>query len=264
MSTIRLFRKEKNTLMNKILYIDPAYDDSYINLFNNHLNKYAEANITVEVESLGGQQGPEHVEYSCYEVMVMPDIVRKVIEAEKKGFNAVIIGCFYDPALQAAREVSKNMMISAPAESAFSMARSLGSNMSIIVGRTKTIPQIKQNVYRYGMAENFAGFRSVDLGVLEFQKDSKESMKRIRAESRKAIQEDNADVIVLGCTAELGFHESLQKELGVPVLDASIAALKYVEMLVNINNKAGWSHSRVNAYESPPHDEAVQFGLYNK
>src|SRR5699024_8494083 len=143
-------------------------------LFRDHLNKYAEENSIVEVESFGDGQGPEHVEYSCYEVIVMPDIVRKVIEAEKRGFDAAIIGCFYDPALQAAREVSKNMMIAAPSESAFSIARSLGDNMSIIVGRTKTIPQIKQNVYRYGMAEKFAGFRSVDLGVLEFQNNPEE------------------------------------------------------------------------------------------
>lgn len=248
--------------MNKILYIDPAYDNSYIHLFKNHLNIYAEANSTIQVESLGDKQGPEHVEYSCYEVMVMPDIVSKVIDAEKRGFDAAIIGCFYDPALQAAREVSRNMMVSAPSESAFSIAKSLGNNISIIVGRTKTIPQIKQNVYRYGLVENFAGFRSVDLGVLEFQEDSKETMTRIRGEAKKAIVEDHADVIVLGCTAELGFHEALQKELGVPIIDASIAALKYTEMLININKKAGWSHSRIDVYEAPPYEEAVRFGLY--
>jgi len=248
--------------MNKILYIDPAFDNSYIELFNDHFNKYAEEKTIIEVESLGEEKGPEHVEYSAYEVMVMPAIVQKVIDAEQRGFDAAIIGCFYDPALQAAREVSKNMMISAPSEAACSIARSLGDSMSIIVGRKKTIPKINQNLILYGMERNFAGFRSVDLGVLQFQHDPDETMRRIRREAKKSIEEDHADVIVLGCTAELGFHEALQNELGAPVLDASIAALKHAEMLCAINKKAGWAHSRVHAYEGPPVKEALQFGLY--
>src|SRR5699024_604532 len=170
--------------------------------------------------------------------------------------------CFYDPALQAAREVSKNMMISTPSEAACSIARSLGDSMSIIVGRKKTIPKINQNLILYGMERNFAGFRSVDLGVLQFQHDPDETMRRIRREAKKSIEEEHADVIVLGCTAELGFHEALQNELGAPVLDASIAALKHAEMLCAINKKAGWAHSRVHAYEGPPVKEALQFGLY--
>jgi len=67
-------------------------------------------------------------------------------------------------------------------------------------------------------------------------------------------------VIVLGCTAEFGFYEELQEELGVPVIDATVGPFKYAELLGELA-RLGWRTSEVGGYARPPRDEMAAFGL---
>jgi allantoin racemase len=78
-------------------------------------------------------------------------------------------------------------------------------------------------------------------------------------EARKAVEEDGADVIVLGCTIEFGFYKTVQEEIGVPVIDAIVAPLRYAEFLADINARHGWGTSRALGYERPDEAELAQF-----
>ena len=66
-------------------------------------------------------------------------------------------------------------------------------------------------------------------------------------EGRKAIDEDGADVLVVGCGLMAAIVDALQDELGVPVIHPYAASIKYAEMLVAM----GLSHSK-KAYMTPP------------
>ncbi|MDW7739713.1 MAG: hypothetical protein SCJ97_06615 [Bacillota bacterium] len=57
------------------------------------------------------------------------------------------------------------------------------------------------------------------------------------------------------------FYKELQKHLGVPVIDAVLAPLKYVEFLVEVNQKFGWMHSKKYGYKTPPASEIREWGL---
>ena len=206
-------------------------------------------------------RGPEHLEYRYYEALVLVDILHLVREAEGQGFDAAIIGCFYDVGLQAAREVAERMPVVAPCEASTHIASTLGDKFSIIVGRRKWIPEMMENVIKYGMKERLASFKSVDLGVLEFHQDEEETARRFREGAREAVERDGAEVLILGCTATYGFYRELQEELGVPVIDPMIAALKTAEFAAELKNRLGWSHSKVGAYESPPPEEFTPWRL---
>jgi allantoin racemase len=112
-----------------------------------------------------------------------------------------------------------------------------------------------ENVFRYGMGEKLASFRSVDLGVLEFHQDEEETARRFIEVGREAVERDGAEVLVLGCTATYGFYRELQEELGVPVIDSMIAAFKTAEYAADLKSRFGWSHSKIGGYESPPPGE---------
>ncbi|MGE7272532.1 aspartate/glutamate racemase family protein [Brevibacillus panacihumi] len=246
----------------KLLYIDPIYCNDDLDLFAEQFRQSVDADTAVDVVSLGEKPGPLHLEYSCYEVMAMPDIVRLVKKAEEEGYDAAVVGCFYDPALRACREVSQKMAITAPAEASLHIASTLGESISIIVGRQKWVPEIRENVHKYGFSQKLASIIPLEMGVLDFQKNHSQTMERIRSAARKTLERDGADVIVLGCTAELGFYQQLQDELGVPVIDVSLASVKYAEFLVNIRQKLNWTHSKRVGYQSPPEEEAAAFRLF--
>lgn len=200
-------------------------------------------------------RGPEHLEYRYYEALVLVDILHLVQAADRQGFDAAIIGCFYDVGLQAAREVAERMAVVAPCEASVNIAATLGDRFSIIVGRRKWIPEMRENVFRYGMKDRLASFKSVDLGVLDFHQDEEETARRFVQAGREAIDRDGAEVLVLGCTATYGFFRELQDELGVPVIDSMIAAFKTAEFAGELKRRFGWSHSKIGSYESPPADE---------
>jgi allantoin racemase len=263
-SRIERVGEAEGTNMAKILYLDPVGVEVVQEGFQSLVSlKQAET----ELAMVTLPRGPAHLEYRYYEALVLVDILHLVQEAEQQGFDAAVIGCFYDVGLQAAREVVERMVVVAPCEASVHIASTLGDKFSIIVGRRKWIPEMMENVIRYGMGERLASFKSVDLGVLEFHQDEDETARRFIQAGQEAVERDGAEVLVLGCTATYGFYRKLQEELGVPVIDSMIAAFKTAEFASELKNRLGWSHSKIGGYESPPPDEfkpwrlAEQYGF---
>jgi allantoin racemase len=242
----------------KVLYIDPVgtgvVEEGLQFLI-------AQKREETELKMISLPRGPQHLEYRYYESLVLVDILHLIKEAEREGFDAAIIGCFYDVGLQAAREVAERMAVIGPCEASTHIASTLGDKFSIIVGRRKWIPEMMENVTRYGMKDRLASFKAVNLGVLEFHQDEEETARRFREVAREAVECDGAEVIILGCTATYGFYQELQKELGVPVIDSMIAALKAAEFAAELKHRLGWSHSKIGAYESPPAEESAPWRL---
>ncbi len=54
-------------------------------------------------------------------------------------------------------------------------------------------------------------------------------------EGRRAIEEDGADTLIIGCTGMMGLAEDTQSILGVPVIDAGMAGIRMCEMLIKMN-----------------------------
>ena len=243
--------------MSRILYITP------VNVEGDFLERDVEdaTRTENEVTVVGFSRGPRHVEYHYYETLVLPDVIHTVIEAERLGYDAAVIGCFYDLGLQEGREVAESMIVTAPCEASCLLAASLGSTFSIIVGRRKWIPQMRNTVLAYGLQSRLASFRALDLGVLDYHTDEQETERRFMDAGHRAVEEDGAEVIILGCTASSGFFARLQHELGVPVIDPAIAAIKQAEQLIELRDRFGWVHAKIGGYESPPATEISAWRL---
>ncbi|MFN8592268.1 MAG: aspartate/glutamate racemase family protein [Thermomicrobiales bacterium] len=214
-----------------------------------------------EIDAVGFDRGPRHVEYHYYETLMLPHVVHTIAAAERQGYDAAVIGCFYDFGLQEGREIATRMVVTAPCEASCLLAASLGATFSIIVGRRKWIPQMRATVGAYGLTSRLASFRTLDFGVLDYHVDERETERRFVAAGEQAIEEDGAEVIVLGCTASDGFYQRLQAILGVPVIDSAIAAVKQAEHLIEVRDGFGWSHAKIGGYESPPENEITAWQL---
>ena len=204
---------------------------------------------------------PSHLEYHAYESQVISDIV-KITYHEAPNYDAVVIGCFYDVGLREAREVSAKAPVTAPCQTATAIASHLGNTFSVLVGRRKWIPKMRENVHLYGHGERMVSMLPLELGVRDFQVDHDLTCNRLLDAGRKAIEEDGAEVLILGCTAEYGFNQTMQDELGVPVIDALTAPLKYAEMLGETARRFGWYPSRKWGSEAPRESEIQDWGLF--
>ena len=177
------------------------------------------------------------------------------IDAENDGFSAGIIGCFYDGGLRELREIM-NMPVVGMAEASLALAATMGHSFSIIVGRRKWIPKMHDNAVLYGHERRLASFRSVEMGIPEVLSDPDGFFDRCIEEANLAAKEDGAEVVVLSEMATPKFWERAEKESLVPIVDPGVACWKFAEMVADLYDRIGLSHSKYGGYEAPPQDES--------
>ena len=248
----------------KIMVLNPvsiaAYDEFFAEIAR--CERFTDSEI--HVTSLNQSLGPiTNLEYRTYEAIVTADIIRATHQAAAEGFDAMVIGCFYDTALMDAREISGDMVVLGPCQASIEVALSLAGNFSVIAGQRKWFHQMERTIQEYGFGHALRSFREVGLNVIEFQQDHCVTRERLISAGRRAIEEDHAESLILGCTLEAGFYDELQAELGVPVIDPSIAALKAAEHAAVLKRQFGWKPSRRWCSAAPPSQEVASFGIFS-
>ena len=173
----------------------------------------------------------------------MLDIVRR---ANLEGYDAVVIACFSDPGLSAAREES-DVLVLGIQETTLHMAAMLGHKFTILTPLSARIASKEQDVRRFKAEAALASVRALGMTVAETEADPVRTKAQILRVARDAMEEDGAEVIVLGCAGMVGYAEDVEKELGLVVLDPTTVAFKVGEALVD----AGIRHAKTGLYATP-------------
>lgn len=193
-------------------------------------------------------EGPASIESAYEEYLAIPAAVRRAVELELDGWDAVVLGCFGDPGLDAFRELV-SIPVVGPGEASALLAASLGHRFSVITITDSVVPAIERQVRNVGLAEKLASVRAVNIPVLELHRDRDRTIAAVLEEGKAALRHDRADTLLLGCMS-MGFlelAEAVGAELDVPVLNPARVAVRFAEALVG----AGLAHSR-RAYLTPP------------
>ena len=170
------------------------------------------------------------------------------LRAEEEGYDAVCIDTVSDSGMYGLRSRLKIPVIG-PGQAAFHIAGILGHKFSIITMWDKWFHMYKKALSEYGLWNKLASMRSINTvpdpeNLLADKK--KEIFSKLEAESSKAIEEDGADVIVLGSTTMHQAHGYLAERLPVPVINPGLIAYKLCEVVLEL----GLSHSK-HAFPSP-------------
>ena len=176
--------------------------------------------------------GPDSMESAYDEAIAAPYILQQVVSAETEGCDAVVIDCAADPALRAAREISELPVVSA-GEASYHAAMMVAGKFSVITVLPTTANEISDHLKMYGFSNRVASVRSANVPVLALE-DEQEAEEHLYAAARKAIDEDGAQAIVLGCTGMMAMRDSLEKRLGVPVIEPYLAAIQFAACLVRM------------------------------
>ena len=202
------------------------------------LNRWADADVEVEVATPA--DGPGSIESDYDAAIAVPHILTSIGGAERDGFDAAVISCFSDPGLEPARELV-SMPVLASGLSAMHVAAMLGYRFSIISPRDG-VGRPREHARRFGMEGFLASARGIGLSVMDLARDRDGCLARIADAARLAVEEDGAEVLVLGCMS-MAFHdvaEEVQERLGVPVVNPAPVSLAMAAMMV----RNGLSHSK--------------------
>ena len=132
-------------------------------------------------------------------------------------------------------------------EAAASTAMFLGHKYSVITSLDRTVPLIEDRLKLAGLDARCASVRASGLGVLELEEDPARAVATIVEQAARAVAEEKAEVIVLGCGGMAGLDEQIRKRTGVPVVDGVAAAVTIAESLVRL----GLSTSKVRTFAAP-------------
>ena len=215
--------------------------------------RYADADT--EITAVSPLTGPDSIECYVDEYLAVPGVIQEVIKGDKEeNADAFIIACFGDPGLAAAREVTEKPVLGI-CESAITTAKFIAPYFSVVSVLDRSRKVTEDVVKAYG-AESFCrSIRTTGLSVLEFGKNPEKGLKALAEQGRRAVEEDGAECILLGCAGFVDFVDRLREELRVPVLDGVMPAVKLAEALVKMNVKT----SKANTWKAPEVKEIKGF-----
>lgn len=194
---------------------------------------------------------------SYYDMALMEmAVIEAGIRAEEEGFDAVCINTVSDSGLAALRS-RLSIPVLAPGLAAFHTACMLGQRFSVLTMWSRWYPLYRKTLKEYGLEARLASIRSIDVRPdTEALLQGKEEVVfgKLLAAARLAIEQDGADVIVLGSTTMHQAHAYLAEHLPVPVLNPGVIAYKQCEMLLDL----GLSHSKA-AYPNPEQNKDAAF-----
>ena len=199
-----------------------------------------------EIIAATSRMGPVSIEGHYDGALAIPGLLAELKERRTDGYDAAIIACFDDTGLDAARSLAGAPVVGI-GEAAFHMASLIAGKFSVVTTLARSVPAIEHNLAKYGLASRCAKVRSSDVAVLELERPGSNARHRISQEIARAIREDHAEAIVLGCAGMADLAHSLSEEHGVPVLDGVVCAVTLAESLF----KVGLKTSKIGGYAAP-------------
>lgn len=170
------------------------------------------------------------------------------LRAEEEGYDAVLMDTVSDSGLFALRS-RLSIPVFGPGLVSYAVAIMLGKRFSIITMWDKWTHLYEKNFALYDLKHKCASVRAVnippDVEAL-FTGKEEEMFAKLTEEGRRAIEEDGADVLLLGSTTMHQAGEYMSAHLPAPVVNPGPVAIKMVETMVQL----GLSHSKV-AFPSP-------------
>ncbi len=207
----------------------------------------------------------ENNNFSSYKVFSYVDLsicqleTIKLAWKNRENYDGIIIAGFSDVGLDATRELLE-IPILGIAETSYYLASMVSHRFSVLTGTSKWTSPKDDYTKALCIHEKVSSFRP----YFEWdENDDFETLKKRLIEVAKlCIKEDKAEAIVLGGGPLVGYGRLLEKELGVPVIDPTIATLKIMESFIAL----GLKHSKINKWKEPLDKlgDASGFKPYNR
>jgi allantoin racemase len=199
------------------------------------------------------------IKYRYLEALNEQQVCEAALTAEREGFDAVAIGCFFDPALRALRSLVEIPVVSL-AESCMLTACSIGRAFGLVTLCVDEVDHLRDVAGSYGLAARLASVVGLTPGIDEHDLEGSDAeagpiLQNAERACRQVI-EAGADVIIPGdgVLNEFLVRHQVTEVDGVPVLDSLGVLFHHAEMLAKLHRSTGLTASRRQYYAKPPQD----------
>ena len=120
------------------------------------------------------------------------------------------------------------------AECAAHFAHLIGRRFSVVTTLARSIAPIEDRLKLAGLDAHCVSVRACGVGTAEVDADPAAAVAAIVDEAIRAVNEDGADVICLGCAGMAGVTAAITEKPGVPAVDGVAAAVALAQAVVGI------------------------------
>lgn len=167
------------------------------------------------------EEGPFGIESQIDADSVVLPLVR-FVEARPEA-AAFVIACYSDPGIDACRSVAR-VPVFGIQESGVLAALALGDRFGVLAIAEPSIVRHRRYLRRLDLLGRLAGERALGISVDE-SAHGEHTFARLVETGGRLIEEDGADVLVLGCAGMAAHRAPLERALGRPVVEPTRAAV---------------------------------------
>jgi allantoin racemase len=243
----------------RICFLNPFGTAAYDELIHEVLAPGMDVGTELEIRHL--ESGPRNLDYYAPKQLVQVEILRAAKQAEADGFDALIIGCVYDPALTEARELL-DIPVVGPLEASIAFARAFGHRFAIVTDHHKAVPELEDRVRIYGAEPNCRAIEAVGWFVDDMVKDPDAVAHDTATHVRDIMQRTGAETVIVGCTIVSACYEraclnGVEGLDGLSIINPNMMAVKMAESLVALRRVGQYRISRSAYYQRlDDHDPA--------
>jgi allantoin racemase len=243
-------------------FVDPAVHSPYVDRLTAYLRRLADPGTEFEFRGL---TPPDRFLHRITETRCAVQAVAGVIEAEREGFDAVIVGHFQDSGLWEARSAVEIPVVGL-GESSMLHACTLGRRIGLITISPAFISWHEEQVIGYGLGDRIVGVRAmdtdVDLYMRAFEEpDAYAEVRRQFVEQARPLVDRAVEVIIpAGGLPALLFSEERGFEIdGAVVLNPTPVSARQAQTAVQLRELNDTAPSRRSTFALPSNDARREY-----
>jgi allantoin racemase len=197
-----------------------------------------------EVTAVSAERGPSSLESAVDSAVAGAEIVS--LMRSLRAHDAYLIACFSDPALDAARELTRAPVIGI-GEAAAQAATAISKRFAVITTLPRGIAAIEDALERQGVRGRCVGVVPLRIPVSEQGAEHDETTAAIVDAGMHLVLERGAEALILACGGMAEIARHVQERVGVPVCDG----VAFGSLLAHALWRCGLETSKSGAYGFP-------------
>lgn len=206
----------------KILLINPNTTEALTDLLTEAARSVLPVGVTLD--SVTAPTGVPYISTRTEAVLGGLSVL-EILAERHRDYDAAIVAAFGDPGLGAARELF-DIPVVGLAEAGMLTACMLGGRFSIVTFAQALGPWYRECVDWHRLGERCASIRMLEGKFGAISEVQSEKADLLVDLALRAVEEDEADVIVLAGAPLSGLAEQVRDRIPVPVVDCAAAALR--------------------------------------
>jgi allantoin racemase len=184
--------------------------------------------VNLELQALTATTGSSAIETASEEVVAAAETIEMI--RRTGDADAYLIGCFNDPGIDAARELTEAPIVGI-GEAAYRAILFVARRFAVITTLPRGVPDLEEHMERLGVRNRCVGVWATGVPVSDQGAAFPGTTEAIIAAGRRAVEERGAEGLVLACGGMSDVETTVTQRVGVPATNGVVIGALFAHSL---------------------------------